>query len=396
MPEKTDLEILAELGVEPVRKTKTATTPRESRIIAGFEDIQKFVDEHGHPPRHGEGLDIFERLYAVRLDRLRQQPDCVALLKDIDRQSLIAESDLEQLDVEGLDDAELLAELGVSADGDSGITTLRHVRSRGEIRVAEEIADRRKCEDFADFEPIFAAMKADIASGVRQTRRFERKSEIEQGRFFIVGGLTAYVAEAGEESTNASGNRDRRLRVIFDNGTESNLLARSLQKALTQDQAGRRITEPNAGPLFDQEINAEGDETGTIYVLRSLSDHPQIAKGRDVIHKIGVTGGEVERRFGNAQKEPTFLMAPVELAASFRLIDVNRTALEHLLHRFFAPARLDITIRDRFGEPIKPREWFVVPLPAIRDAVAKIQDGTLHRYEYRPEQAGLVPRGGSN
>lgn len=396
MPEKSDLEILAELGVEPVRKTKTATTPREARIIAGFEDIQKFVEEHGHPPRHGEGLDIFERLYAVRLDRLRQQPDCVALLKDIDHQGLLAASGLEQVDVEDLDDAELLAELGVSANGDREITTLRHVRSRDEIRVAEEIADRRKCEDFEDFETIFAAVKADIASGVRQTRRFERKSEIEPGRFFVVGGLTAYVAEAGEEFTNESGNRDKRLRVIFDNGTESNLLARSLQKALTQDSAGRRITEPNAGPLFDQEINAEGDETGTIYVLRSLSDHPQIAKSRDVIHKIGVTGGEVERRFGNAQKEPTFLMAPVELAASFRLIDVNRTALEHLLHRFFAPARLDIVIRDPLRGPIKPREWFVVPLPAIRDAVAKIQDGTLHHYEYRPEQAALVPRGGGN
>ena len=376
MSERSDLDILADLGVEPVQKAKTAISPREARIIAGFEDIQKFVEEHGRPPQHGEDRDIFERLYAVRLDRLRAQPECVEFLRDLDHQALLETAGIEEGPaLSAIDDAALLAALGAESDPSSGIGELRHVRPASERRAAEDIAVRHPCPDFETFAPVFAAVKADLAGDVRQTRRFERKSEIEQGRFFIVDGLLAYVAEAGEIFTNESGNRDRRLRVIYDNGTENNLLARSLQKALTQDPTGRRITEPAAGPLFNEKTEVEGSETGTIYVLRSQSDHPEIARNRNVIHKIGVTGGDVDQRIVAAEKDPTFLMAPVEIVATFRLFDIRRTALENLLHRFFAPA-----------------EWFFVPLPAIRDAVARIQDGSLHRYEYRPDQAALVRR----
>ena len=248
MSERSDLDILADLGVEPIRKTKPAMSPREARIIAGFEDIQKFVEEHGHPPQHGEDRDIFERLYAVRLDRLRAQPDCVELLRDLDHQGLL-NGEAAEAQPDEMDDDALLAALGVPAEPENDITTLRHVRSRRRDRAAEEIADR-PLRRLRDVRPAFEALKADLAEGRRPTRRFERKSEIEQGRFFIVDGLTAYVAEAGDGVHEHSGNRDRRLRVIFDNGTESNLLARSLQKALTQDPAGRRIIDPDAGPLF--------------------------------------------------------------------------------------------------------------------------------------------------
>lgn len=391
MADRTDLDILAELGVEPIAKAKAATSPREARIIAGFEDIQKFVAQHGRAPQHAPDRDIFERLYAVRLDRLRDQPECVALLSDVDHDDLLVASMNEPTSDVEMDDDALLAALGVEAD-EGGLTELKHVRSLADRRVAEEIAVRQPCVNFETYRPLFGAIRKDIADGTRETRRFERKSEIEQGRFFIVDGLMAYVAEAGEVFLNESGNRDSRLRVIYDNGTENNLLARSLQKALTKDPAGRRITETGAGPLFDEVPEVEGTETGIIYVLRSLSQHPEVAKNREIIHKIGVTGGQVERRFANAENDPTFLMAAVEDVATFRLIDIDRTALENLLHRFFAPARLDITIRDRFDRPIRPREWFVVPLDVIHDAVAKIQDGTLHLFEYRPDQAAIIKR----
>lgn len=396
MAKRSDLDILADLGLDPVEKKKAATSPREARIIAGFEDIQKFVKEHGRAPQHGTNRDIFERLYAVRLDRLRDQPDCRELLKEIDTQGLLAAGSGEldkSPDPADLDDEALLASLGVSPGEASDLTDLKHVRSQAERRsVPEDIASRQPCEDFESFAPLFDAVKEDIANGARQTRPFERKSEIEAGRFFIVDGLTAYVAHAGDPFTNESGNRDSRLRVIFDNGTESNLLARSLQKALTQDPAGRRITDPDAGPLFNNSVEGGGNETGTVYVLRSLSDHPTVAANREVIHKIGVTGGQVERRFANAAKEPTFLMAEVELVAKFELIDINRVALENLLHRFFSPGRLDITIRDRFGTPVHPREWFIVPLDVIHEAVALLQKKTLHLHEYRAEQGKIIRR----
>jgi hypothetical protein len=133
-------------------------------------------------------------------------------------------------------------------------------------------------------------------------------------------------------------------------------------------------------------------ESGTIYVLRSKSDHPLIAEHRDVIHKIGVTGGKLNARFARAVLDPTFLFADVEVVATYKLNNINRSKLEALLHRFFAPARLDLEIADRFGNPVKPREWYLAPLPVIDEVVARIQDGSIVDYEYHPASASLRVR----
>ena len=143
--------------------------------------------------------------------------------------------------------------------------------------------------------------------GIRETRPVELKAEIKPGRFFIVGGQKAYVAEMGKEFTQQYGDKDARLRVIFDNGTENNMLRRSLQRALHKDAAGRRITDATAGPLFAGQTE-DGDEvSGTIYVLRSKSNLPFVAENRDLVHKIGVTNASVEERIAGARLEPTFL-----------------------------------------------------------------------------------------
>ena len=388
-----DDALLAELGVETESKKESSRTPREERVIAGFEEIQRFVAQHGRAPQHGEGRDIFERLYAVRLDRLRELADCRAVIEPLDHQGLLTGSAAVPASVpDDIDDDELLAQLGVDDAAPGDLTDLRHVRSAAEKRAAEEIANRQKCEDFDTFKPLFEQVQKELAGGLRQTRRFERKSEIAPGRFYILGGQKAYVASMEQPNVNEHGNIDARLRVIFDNGTESNLLMRSLQKALQQDPAGRRIVEPSAGPLF-ADHNEDGDEaSGIVYVLRSKSDHPAVAAHRDVLHKIGVTGGDVARRLANAKLDPTFLMAEVEVIATYELFNINRTRLENLIHRIFGPARLDIEIKDRFGQPVIPREWFLVPLFVIDEAIEKIRDGTITGYTYDPKTARLVHR----
>lgn len=385
-----DDALLAELGIETEAKKESSRTPREERIIAGFEEIQRFVEQHGRPPQHGENRDTFERLYAVRLDRLRELADCRAVIESLDHQGLLAGAEPALVSVaDDLDDDELLAQLGVDTEP-TDITELRHVRSAAEKRAAEEIANRQTCEDFDQFKPLFEQVQNALSAGLRQTRRFERKSEIAPGRFYILGGQKAYVASMEQPSVNEHGNIDARLRVIFDNGTESNLLMRSLQKALQQDPAGRRIVEPSAGPLFADQ-NEDGDEaSGIVYVLRSSSDHPVVAAHRDVLHKIGVTGGDVARRLANAKLDPTFLMADVEVVATYELFNINRTRLENLIHRIFGPARLDIEIKDRFGMSIVPREWFLVPLFVVDEVIEKIRDGTITGYTYDPKTASLA------
>ncbi|WFU52340.1 GIY-YIG nuclease family protein [Bradyrhizobium pachyrhizi] len=380
-------DLAAELADFAPTEKKGGRSPREERIIAGFEEIQRFADTHSRAPQHGEDRDIFERLYAVRLDRLRALEECHSLLVPLDTQGLLAGTG--KTPVTPMDDDALLAELEDMASP-SDITELRHVRTAADKRAAEEIANRTPCEDFDNFKPLFVQVKRDLDAGIRQTRRFQTMAEIKQGEFFIVGGQIAYVAEVGEEFVTEYDRRDSRLRVIYDNGTESDVLLRSLQRALHRDEAGRRITDPTAGPLFSDE-SEDGDlASGTIYVLRSKSDHPTVAAHRDVLHKIGVTGGTVETRIGDAKNDATFLLADVEVVATYKLSNINRTKLENLIHRIFDPARLDIEIKDRFGHPVIPREWFLVPLFVINEAVDRIRDGTITDYLYDPRTAALV------
>lgn len=382
-------DLRAELDDFAQPERKGGRSPREERIIAGFEEIQRFVAQHGRAPQHGEHKDIFERLYAVRLDRLRALEECRSLLSPLDHQGLLAGAEIAPaVPAETMSDDELFAELEGAA-GAADITELRHVRTTADKRAAEEIANREKCEDFERFKPLFEQVQQELADGIRQTRPFELKAEIRPGSWFIVGGQKAYVADMGELFSNAQGRTDARLRVIFDNGTESDLLMRSLQRALHKDEAGRRITEPSAGPLFSDQHADDDSASGTIYVLRSKSDHPMVAQNRDIVHKIGVTSGRVDRRIANAKLDATFMLADVEVVATYQLFNINRSKLENLIHRIFEPARLNIEIKDRFGHPVVPREWFLVPLSAIDDAVAKIKNGTISDFTYDPKTARL-------
>lgn len=390
---KEDEDLLAELGVDEEEKNNSTFTAREERVIAGFEDIQRFVEKHGRTPQYGEAHDIFERLYAVRLDRLRELTECRTLLSPIDHQGLLSHATARQQQAPyTITDDELIAELGDMGDmaDPTRITELKHVRARAEIKAAEEIASREKCADFDRFQPLLLQTEREIKAGIRQTRPFGKDASIELGNFFILGGQLVYVAEVGEIFRAPNGDEDARLRVIYANGTESNLLLRSLQRALYKDEAGRRVTEPSAGPLFGDTQEDDDIESGTIYVLRSQSDHSFVAQHRELIHKIGVTGGEVETRIAGADHDATYLLAAVDVVACYKLVGINRVKLENLFHRIFAPAQIDVTINDRFGHPFKPKEWFLVPLNVIDEAVQHVRDGSITNMVYDPKTARLV------
>ena len=392
MTDLDDDELLEALGVELAPTKAGGRTPREERIIAGFEDILRFHEVHKRAPQHSESSDIFERLYAVRLDQLRKLPEAHGLLAELDKPGLLSEAPLTPADVESLDEDTLLAELGVSHDpsDQADITMLRHVRPHAERQAAEEIADRTPCADFDKFQPMFERAETELKSGVRKALRFGRDTSIDQGNFFIVGGQLAFVADVGEPFKAPNGESDARLRVLYSNGTESNLLRRSLQRALYKDDSGRRLTDSDMGPLFGDQAEPDDIESGTIYVLRSLSTHPFVAKHRALIHKIGVTGGKVETRIADAENAATYLLAQVEVVAEYKLHNLSRIKMEHIFHRLFGSVQLDLTIEDRFGRPVKPREWFVVPLHVIDEAVERIRDGSITELVFDPQTARLV------
>lgn len=395
MAELTDLELLAKLGIATAPEPKRALTPLQERIIAGFEDIQRFVAEHGHVPRHGEDRDIFERLYAVRLDRLRGLPEAHELLADLDKEGLLDGNGPAAIAPQNLNDQALLAQLGILPGAADDISQLRHVTSRAEKRAAEEIANREKCEDFETYHPQFERIQADLAKGARQTKVIDQTevtlAEIQPGNFFIVGGQMTLIASTSDEFVTDYERKDRRVRVIYDNGTEATVLARSFQKALYRDESARRITELSAGPLFGDVAEPDDLASGTIYVLRSKSAHPYVAQHRELIHKIGVTGQSVAHRIANARNDPTFLLADVDVVAEYQLFNINRSKMEGLIHKALAAARLDLAAGDRFGRTVQPREWFLIPFQAIDDLISKISDGSVTQVRYDPMEARFVP-----
>lgn len=395
---KDDDDILAALGVEVKSKKVVNRTPREERIIAGFEEIQRFVEEHGRTPQHSEVGDAFERLYAVRLDRIRELQECRDLVEDHDCQELLkGYSQSQSSDPDELDDDALLASLGVEVEAQT-IAVLKHVRSTAEKKAAEEIASREKCENFHEFEYFFEAAKRDIKQGTRKTLPVRRdagfnKALIKKGNFFIHGGLLTYVADVGEITRAPNGDKDARLHLVFSNGTESSMLLRSLQRSLYKDDTSRIVSEiDGVGPLFSDKLDNDDTQSGKIYVLRSESTHPLVVKNREAVHKIGVTSMDVDKRIAGAHLQSTFLMANVEVVATYELYNINQTKLENLIHRIFGPARLEIEIMDRLGNPIVPREWFLVPLFVIDEAIQKIKDGTISDFKYDIESASLQKR----
>ena len=390
-------ELLAELGLEVAPLKTSSRTPREERIVAGFEDILRFHQTHGRAPQHGEGRDIFERLYAVRLDQLRKLPDAPALLSALDDQGLLSGAELTANDADELDENALLADLARDAEptNESDITALRHVRPYAEIKAAEDIASRTPCADFASFKPLFDEAGDGLKAGTWVTKPFIENASIGVGDFFIIGGQTAFVAELQKSAVTKDGRDNPRLRVIFDNETESKLLLRSLSRSLYPDgntPVGRRLVRRDDGPLFGDAAEPDDIESGTIYVLRSQSSHPYVVAHRELIHKIGMTGGKVETRIGNAAKDATYLLADVEVVATYKLHNLNRVKLESIFHRLFGAAQIDLTIKDRFGQPVKPKEWFLVPLHVVNEAVTRIRDGSIADMVYSSETAQLISR----
>ena len=121
----------------------------------------------------------------------------------------------------------------------------------------------------------------------------------------------------------------------------------------------------------------------------NASDHPFIIENRSVIHKIGVTSGDVKKRIANAKKDPTYLLADVKIIDTFKLVSINPKKLEALLHNFFDSARLELALLERFGILVQPKEWFFVPLEVIEEVIEKIKEGNLDQFHYDRETLSL-------
>jgi hypothetical protein len=384
MPKPTLDDILT--GTDPLLDVKPAArtaSTEQQRILDTFAEVNQFIDRHKRKPGDTDKPSVSERGLRMKLNGLVNDPASRDLLLPYDRHMLLAAAPVKQPQtLDEIFDDELLT------TPQDNIFDLVHVKPPA--AKPDEVAERQVCADFDKFKPLFEQCVREMGERKRKAIPFANEQEIGAGEFFVLNGVLVYVAEVGETHIR-NGKKNARLRLIFDNGTEGNNLLRSLATELYKDPNGRRITTTDMGPLFDDKPHHGDTQTGMIYVVKSLSDDPEIRKLEGLLHKIGFTSGKMEIRIQNAKDDPTFLLAPVHPVTTYTLYNIDRVKLEHLLHDFFAAARLDVEITDRFGKKVRPREWFLIPPSVISEAVSRLKDGSIVDYRYDAQASAIVP-----
>lgn len=376
-------DILDDELLDTPEKPKKLTS--SDRLERAFLEIVEFRRTEGRLPS-SRTREIAERKLGARLDGFLANDAKAAAVKHLDEFGLLDAAEAptsidDLLDSDDLDD--LLGD-------ESGILDVSDLPVRRSAHVPDSVAQRKRAKDFENFEHLFITKHAELRDGTLRRAPFQGVHTIEEGRFFILNGMLLFVAEVGESKTMVVGGKaeqKQRLRVIFENGTESSLYRQSLSIRL-HEQAGEAIV--HSETTLDEVLDGD-TETGHIYVLRSLSTDPLVANIKH-LHKIGFSTTSVEQRVKGASTSPTYLMAPVEIVADYRVYNLKASVLENLLHRVFADVRLDLTQVDRKGRDYDPSEWFVVPRDVIDQAVAMIMSGEIVDYQYDKAQQRLVER----
>lgn len=382
-----------ELGLLTV-KAKTSAPTADEHLLAKFNEINDFVSDNEREPK-ADMANVPEFMLNRRLVAIRGNAEQSASLSEFDLHGLlykaptvmVAEPEAEYLvgeepkEIESLEDILSDDVLGLLDDGADSIFTMRHVPKT--LNMPDKVASRKRCKDFDQFEGLFKSCHADLKSGEFEQHKFTGEQQIQRGQFFILHGVMCYVADMGKR-VKKKGKVNAKLHLIFENGTESDMLLRSLATELYKDETGRRIL-PKAENALDGMLGIKEDDraAGYIYILQSLSSNPEI-KGIQNLYKIGFASTSVEKRIANAAKEPTYLMAAVHHVSSYKCFNMNAQKFENLLHTFFGKACLDIEVADSDGKMCKPREWFIAPLSAIELAIQLMINGEIINYRYDP------------
>lgn len=387
-------------------KPRVAAPGKGDLLASRFEEINQFIDQHGRRPSvHGEQLS--ERQMAKRLAATLEKTEDHEALMPFDRHGLLsgfslAQETLESVpppqpsvspeDVISIDDILGGDDLGLLDLGDTSILDIKHVPLTKES--PDEVAQRTPCEDFWRFKSIFSDLHADLKSGKAETVRFAENWQIVPGEAFILNGVMCFVDDVGEEHGRGE-HTDARLRLIFENGTESNMLRRSLGRALYMDETGRRILQDRdealAQAFQDIRVTHRDRRTGFIYIVKTLSQNP-VLKQFPHLYKIGYTEQSVDERIRNAERDIAFLESPVQKVTDFECFNMNPQRFEALVHAFLAVQRLNVELIGKDGKHYRPREWFAVSLEVAREVINRIIDGSITQYRMDNTTGKVVPK----
>jgi hypothetical protein len=371
------------LNVKP--KTSNVKTADE-RLSASFEEINDFISKNEREPGPNPSNISEYQLYS-RLKNLREDDDKILALEPQDKYGLLK---VEKKEINSIDDIFNDDLLGIFDDGEAqSLFEFKHTPREIARAEADFVARRKPCKNFKDYESNFVNIHSDLKEGKRKIIPFHYDL-LREGNYYVHNGLLLFLESVQWEKqvqkfeSGIHNRPDGRTKVIFENGTSSNMMFQSLYKAL--HFKGKAITE-NADTTIEEfyenlsGVTDEDKEAGYIYVLSSKSTDPKISEIKNLF-KIGYSTTPVENRIKNAQKEPTYLMAPVQIEAEYKTFNMNTQKFEQLLHNFFGASCLNIDIWDEKLRRKMPQEWFVVPLHIIDQAIEMIITEEIIYYKY--------------
>jgi len=361
-------------------KFKKQVATQDSRLIESFGEITAFVQDNGRLPIDNGGVmpdEIKEATLAVRLASIRNDKKQKDMLTDYDELGILEfEKAPESLD-------ELFAEAGDLFDTQGIFELSKLPRAAVVEKQSGDIARRKPVENFEPYKALFDVINDKLLAGTKKLIKFRSVDEIMLHGFYVVDGMMCYVDAVGK-AKEVFGRQKERLRVIFINGTESDMYLRTLSSQL-YEATGFTIVDADYEAPFDNSY-----AVGRIYILQSLSEDPKIKTVAN-LYKIGVTHGYVEDRVKNAVNEPTYLMSPVKIVENYRLTgNYNPQKVESLIHEVFGAAQVDVGVIGPDGNYYSAIEWYSVPLPAINEAIALINSGEVVDYHYDPETQRMM------
>ena len=382
-------------GLLIVKPRKSAARTSDERLANSFDEINNFIEKNEREPKP-DLTNISEyKLYST-LKGLRDNDEKMLALEPQDKYGLL---NTEKKEITSIDDIFGDDSLDILGDDSEGIFDFKHTPRDFERAKADFIGKRVKCKNFNEYEHLFKEVQDDLALGKRKLVDF-KEPNLRKGTYYIHNGilfLLESITFEKEDHYKEDGTRvrkDGRTRCIFENGTESNILKRSVEKNLYKN--GKVVTQ-NVDKVIEEftetfsGITDEDEETGHIYVLKSKSKKENIASIEN-LYKIGYSSTSVQDRIKNAENEPTYLMAPVTIESSWMCYNMNPRKFEQLIQRFFGHSCLEVDVFDKKGRRHTPREWFIVPLKSIEQAITLIISGDIVNYRYDKENNVIVKK----
>lgn len=383
------------LGLLNIKPSNSPSRNEDERLVASFQEINEFFEQYKREPKPGNGIQ--EHQLHSRLKSIRANPAKSEILKAHDIHGILSSEPQEPVSIDDIIEND---PLGLLDDDTAGLFELKNIKATEKSRAETDFVARRKpCKDFYKYEQQFKDVQKDLKDGKRKLIGF-KLGNLRQEAYYVHNGILFFVEKieiTKKDHYKPDGTRvreDGRTRCIFENGTESNMLKRSIEKLLYAN--GQVVTE-NADQTNEDftekfsNITAEDEEAGFIYILKSKSDKKELKEIHN-LYKIGFSKTTVEDRVKNASQEPTYLMADVRIVMAYKCYNMNPQKLEQLLHNFFGTSCLNFDVFDKDGNRHTPREWFIAPLTIIEQAIHYIISGDIIYYRYDSTNEEIVER----